>query len=303
VKFLIAALMALLCLPAYAAMSSCQLRLLKVLGRLGPEDEVKTVGVPQIQSSPRSAEVVQHVMGEGSPNTITSKVKTSKGNEIAIRIVSPIQFLALQQRVKKKGFWVLFNPSPADQKLATGHLSLLIGDHVFNRFSDDLGPEAMRSYKLQEVGALLHSSKMPYVIAQFFELSEESLQILEKFYHDRVWNYHAGVEGWRTVYDRLPFDRIDKGEACENCSVFSWSFLDPSWRAVEPKLKKVQEEFGQAKINPIPALQLDNNTQVEPYRMTFLIGLEPQKIEADLMSSKFGTDTVEAQSFFHDFKK
>jgi len=286
-------------IPASAAMSSCQIRLLKVLGRLGPEDQMKTFGVPQIRTSPKDSVVTQNLLHDASGGTIFKKVKTSTGKEISVRIESPAQFLALQQKLNRKGFWVMFNPSPADQKLATGHLSLMIGDHVFNRLSDDLGPEAMRSYTLQEVGALLYSSEMPYVSAQFFELSESSVAVLEKFYHDRVWNYHAGTTGWKTSYDRLPFDRINQGEACENCSVFSWNFLDPKWQSVEPKMKEVQEEFGQMAVNPIPALQLDKNTLVEPYRMTLLVGQDTKKIEADLASGKFGEETQEAQSFFH----
>jgi len=285
-------------MPAAAAVSDCARRLMRVMERISPSKEARLFGdLVAVPTAPARLEVSTLLKSE-------AEVQVAEQGPLKLSIKGAVAFVTLHHQLRRKGFWMIMNPNPASQSLTTGHASILIGDHLFNRLHDDLGPEAMRSVPVQDVAALfLNSADTPYLVAQFYEVSESSLATLEKFYHDRVWFYHQGRAAWRPRYERLPLSPEKRDTDCENCSLFSWSFLDPKWSARVPELGDVQAEVGQVLVDQIPIKQLYNNTQSAAYRATVLISKEPETLRTSLRDGSFSEDPVGAQTLFHEFKE
>ncbi len=283
---------------AEAALSECQLRIMKVMGRISPADEAKRFVPGSVNSvAPQRPEVASFL----KPN---AEVMVAKHGALKVQVSGPVPFTTLHQKLKTKGFWMITNPSPAGQRLVTGHASIVIGDSLFNRLSDDLGPEAIRSIPVKDVAALfMNSSETPFLVAQFYEVSESSLATLSKFFHDRTWHYHEGLAQWRPRYERLPLSPEMKDVDCENCSLFSWSFLNPRWSIQVPELGDVQSEVGEVIVDQIPLQQIFNNSGSGAYRGTVLVAKNPADTEKFLEDGSFASDPVGAQTFFHDFKK
>ena len=271
---------------------------MRILGRISPANEARLFE-PKVLGPlpPRKELVAQRFEPMG-------KAQVGNSGEMSLRIESPLDFAMKYQATKDKGFWMMMNPNPADQRLATGHATIIIGDFVFNRLSDDLGQQAMRAIHVDEVaGLFMHSRETPYLVTQFFEVSPQSLETLKKFFHDRVWNYHMPEAEWRTTYERLPLSAENKDKPkCENCSLFSWSFLDPRWADLVPELRAVQQEVGSVVVDQIPIQQLFNNSQNRAYRGTVLIAKDAAQTEEFLKKGIFSDDVVGAQTLFHDFK-
>ncbi len=275
--------------------SSCQKRLMTVLGKLAPPESTVRFG--------------DHIQ---NPTTIMrlelqplfkplGQVELPNSQKIPLAVGNYFDMKEIIDATNRKGFWILFTSSGPDQRLATGHHSLLINGTVFNRLSDDLGPEAMRSVETMEAAVFV--SKQQYVVGQFFETSDEAANILERFYHDRVWNYHAGNPKWRTHYDRLPTPKQINEEACENCAIFSWNFMDEKWLALSPDLIKVQQEIGPITVARIPSLQTANNFANQAHRMTFIWGPEKTKLVDELKDSTFSNSSEGHQALLHGFSE
>jgi hypothetical protein len=283
---------------ADAALSECQVRIMKVMGRISPADEAKRFVPSSLDSiAPERPEVAKSLQAN-------AEVMVGKIGRLKFQLSGPAPFAVLHQKLKSKGFWMIMNPSPAGQRLVTGHASIVIGDSLFNRLSDDLGPEAMRSIPVKDVAALfMNSNETPFLVAQFYEVSESSLATLSKFFHDRTWHYHEGLAEWRPRYERLPLSPEMKNVDCENCSLFSWSFLDPRWSLQVPELGDIQSEIGEVVVDQIPLQQIFNNSGSRAYRGTVLIAKNPVETEKFLEDGTFSADAVGAQTLFHDFKK
>jgi len=284
-------------LSTHAGISECE-RLMKVLTRISPADEAKVLGKPVPKTaSPHSEEVAELLKPSG-------EVQVGTRGPMKIMIEDPHTFALMQMTLKKKGFWMLTQPTAANQRLSTGHAAIIVGDHLFNRLSDDLGPDAMRSIPVKEIGAgFMQAHEYPYLIAQFYEVSEKSVETLRKFYHDRTWHYHQGKKEWRPTYERLPLGKEGAGKNCENCSLFSWSFMDPKWSEVAPELKQVQAEVGEILVDQLPLHQVYNNAQNSAYRGTILIAKDSESALKSLKDDTFTNDPLGAQTFFHGFKE
>lgn len=272
---------------------------MKVMGRISPAQEARLFAPPALgEAAPKTQQVLERLKP-----TIDAMV--GKSGRLQLRVESTTDFAALYPELRDKGFWMMMNPNPADQRLPTGHATIIVGDYLFNRLSDDLGEHAMRSIRVDEVAGIFTNSKeTPYAVLQFYELTPSSLEILKKYFHDRVWNYHANLKEWRTSYERLPLGADNKTRTdCENCSLFSWSFLDPKWTKQVPELAQVQAEVGPVLVDQIPLQQLYNNTRSPAYRGTVLVSKDAELTETLLKDGSFSEDVVGAQTLFHDFKK
>ncbi|MEO5668836.1 MAG: hypothetical protein ABIR96_12315 [Bdellovibrionota bacterium] len=282
---------------AHAVVSASQSRLMRVMDRVSPAQCARLFMLDRAPlPTPRRPEVA-------SAFTAHYRAQVANKGSLDFEVVTPLSFALKQQSIQKKGFWMLMTPNPPGQPLATGHTAIAIGDSVFNRLSDDLGSEAMRSIPIENAAAaLMQSNDTPFLVAQFYELSDSSAAALEKFYHDRVWQYHRGADGWRTSYDRLPLSPKTLTPNCENCSLFSWSFLDPKWTLRAPELRDVQSEVGDMLIDQIPLNQLHNNTKSPAYRATLIVSKSPDVVKQMIENNSFGEDAAGAQTLFHDFK-
>lgn len=296
-RSLIALWILLVSIPALAGISECE-RLLKVLNRVAPPEEAKVWGQSGLQAkAPRSAEATEILKP-------SAEVQVGKKGPLKILVEDPSFFLLAHMHLKNNGFWMITSPTSANQRLSTGHASIVVGDHLFNRLSDDLGENAMRSIPVRQVAAaFMQSNDQPYLIAQFYELSQPSTETLSKFFHDRTWNYHAGKKEWRPTYERLPLGDEGKGKNCENCSLFSWSFMDPKWTEISPELRQVQTEIGEIVVDQLPLHQVYNNAQNGAYRGTILVAKDADGARQALKDDTFTNDALGAQTFFHGFKE
>ncbi len=277
-----------------SAPSVCQTRLFKVLGRITGDDSLVHYGThitdPIVVKRPELASVFKP----------TGHVQVMGNKELDLVVGGYSDLAEALLSTYNKGFWVMQNISDEGQRLASGHHTIVINGTLFNRLADDLGPAAMQSFPPDKVAGFV--SQQPYVVGQFFETSEEATKILEKFYHDRVWNYHAGVVEWQTQYDRLPTPEQVLTDGCENCSFFSWTFMNPSWKSLSPEIEKVQREIGEVRVAPIPSVQLTKASENQAYRGTFVWGADKVKLLEDLKSGAFGETPAGHQSLLHDFQ-
>lgn len=286
-----------LSLPAKAteeAPSSCQKRLIRVLQRLSSDKHTVQLA-PHLPSQMAASNRPQLV------ETSASVKIGSYDSRIPIHVGDFSEMEELLQRTKGKGFWILQNSSGPNQRLASSHNSVVVGDTWFNRLSDDLGEHALVSVNISSPPSELLQA--PYIMGQFFELSEESAKVLHKFFHDRVWHYHAKTPEWHSIYNRHPTAREVSVERCENCTFFSWSFLLEDWLKVAPELEQIQNEIGAVSVTAIPSQQFFKNTQVRNFRQSFIWGPEKEKLLNSLKDGSFASDTEGHQSLLHSFQE
>lgn len=274
------------------APTSCQKRLIRVLQRLS--------------SSEHTVQLAPHLPSQApSPHQLVNSGSTAKlalhEDRIPIHVGDFEEMKKLFRQTKSKGFWILQNSSGPEQRLASSHNSLVVGETWFNRLSDDLGEHALVSADISS--APFQLLQTPYVLGQYFDLSEENTEVLLKFFHDRVWHYHAKTPEWHSVYNRHPTAREVTSERCENCSFFSWSFLLEDWHKVVPQLKGLQNEIGEVSVTAIPSKQFFKNTQVKNFRQSFIWGPEKEKLLNSLKDGSFSSDAEGHQSLLHSFKE
>ena len=189
----------------------CQIRLMAVLGRLSDDRRSIRVGVEATKLVKRAG--LEDLV---KPNWQASFARQNT-KSLQFQLGSFLDMKEALEQTRGKGFWVFQTPSDPGQKLATSHHAIGVNGILFNRLSDDLGENALRSFTPEEVVGLV--GMQPYILGQFFELSDEATKVLEKFFHDRVWHYHAKTPGWTSQYDRMPSPSQASAGDCENCSV------------------------------------------------------------------------------------
>lgn len=274
--------------------SNCQKRLIRVLDRISSEEHTVQLGTPT-QSEVSRDEF--HLFGQSDASVKIG----SHENPVSIRVGSHSEMADLFTQTHGKGVWILQNPSAPDQRMASSHHSIVINNTWFNRLSDDLGENAMKSLTVEEASGYLTQSS--YVMGQFVELSEESTTILHKFFHDRVWHYHAKTPDWISTYKRNPESQQVLNERCENCSFFSWSFLMKDWIRVAPDLAKVEQELGEVTVTSIPSQQFHRNSHVSTHRQNFIWGTDRESLLQSLRDGSFQSDAEGHQSLIHSFEE
>ncbi len=219
--------------------------------------------------------------------------KAFDGRDIKLRLASPEQFIQAATKFTEAGFWLIFNPSGLNDRAKLGHTTILINGWVFNRMGDGLGADAMRSYTATEVaGAVANNPEMPFVTAQYFELSPARTKLLEKFFHDRVYMYHHDRAqnkntAYNTNYAELPFTRDKTGPdqplgKLENCAVFASSFALPLWLKERPELAEITKELGSYEAAHLPNQHAALNHDSPAYRCTILMAKDLESIRKDL---------------------
>jgi hypothetical protein len=165
--------------------------------------------------------------------------------------------------------FIIFTPSGAEARVATGHMSLFVKQTWFNRVPDEAGSLAMVSQQRSlpelilwswtspppsHVFGLLAGNTPPYLVVHELQVTPAESELLHRFFHDRVWFHHAGEPSYRRPYDPLPWSRpqSDRGE---NCVTFGFSFLDPSWHFHSPQIADLAQSFGPLEVNELPIRQ------------------------------------------------
>jgi len=263
-------------------------RKLRLMGRASPAESFLS-----IQRDP-PAPVKSFTEEDYKQNLGATHVgKAFDGREMKLRLASPEQFVQAVSRFQSSGFWLLFNPSGLNDRAKLGHSTILVNGWVFNRMGDGLGAEAMRSIAATEVaGAVANNAEIPFIVAQYFELSPARTKILEKFFHDRVYRYHHDRaqnlnSAYNTSYAELPFTR-DKTSAdqplgkIENCAVFASSFALPLWLKERPELEEVVKELGTYEAAHLPNQQSALNQTSPAFRGAIMVAKDVTQIRNDL---------------------
>lgn len=239
-----------------------------------PSDKVKAVFTPQLNAV------------------------NANGQSMQMQVVRPEVFIQNSKELSNHGLWVLFSPSNSDARVASGHLRLVLTDTVFSRNVDEAGPAALTSAPLHATLANEESQNFlnnSYMVAQYFELSEPSVEALSKFMHDRVWFHHAAHQDYSSRYIPLPFTRDAQVYRGENCLTYVFCFYENRWTEIRPELFDIQNEIGTFKVNEIPARQVLNNTTAPSYRGTLLISNDPGRLKQRLLGPDIKEDHALSQ--------
>ena len=222
-----------------------------------------------------------------------------RGLQMDLKVTSFEAFAPIEKALKNSGFWVFFTPVKPDVRAAVGHAWLSVGGNVFDRY----GPWIVRSQSLNEfkdkseIREILESG---YVLSQFFEVSESSVQKIEKFMHDRVWFFNAGDERYQPKFTDRPLSQPPTDQWLENCMTFVYSWLLPKWSEMRPELQSLQAEVGKIRLSEVPSHQGFLNEQIPAYRGTVLITNHPDAITQSLKSEGWSHDPAGRQLLFSD---
>lgn len=165
----------------------------------------------------------------------------------------------------------------------------MVNRSYFTRNVDELGDGAVISREVSELLKSPHSKSMfenNFYVAQFFELGGSESAVLEKFYHDRVWNFHAAISDYKTKYVPLPFSRNPNETNVENCVTFVYSFLLPEWSARRPEMTSLARQLGSISVDEIPSRQVFLNAENAAYRGTVFITAQPDGLEKAITRSE-----------------
>jgi hypothetical protein len=211
-----------------------------------------------------------------------------KGN-----LVSTQDFLETEKLLRKKGFWIFFNGSGPDARARTGHFTVLVNGTLFNRNVDEHGMMSLTSTPVDQ--ALPFLNQYQVIAGQFFELDESNIETLSSFFHDRTWNFHAGVHDYKTKYVPLPHSRDASELMGENCLSFCFPWHSSRWSDLRPELKNIQKNLGDLELSEIPNLQLGRNARSPAYRGTLIVTDQPEQIREQLLTDgllnhKYGSD-------------
>ena len=222
-------------------------------------------------------------------------------NTLSLRLVTLDQFREHQIQLMQRGFWILTTPSGDEARVKSAHLLIGTDGAVFNRYPDESGVDAMRSFTWVEAMKLPMISQMvenEFVLAQFFETSAETEQQVEHFFHDRVWNFHARHPDYFTQYVPLPFSRDTQVTLGENCLTFSFPEFIQRWTDLRPELKLLEQEMGSMRVSEIPSRQIFLNPLSQAYRGTLLITAHPDRMRSILTSEASKDDPAVSQLLF-----
>ena len=220
-----------------------------------------------------------------------------RGEPLELSVVSPGEFLGAFGKLRGKGFWILMTPAEPGARAAAGHAWIATGDTFFDRH----GPWIVRSQDARHLavgGEPQVSIERAYAIAQFFEVSEGSLNQLDHFMHDRVWQFNAGVGSYQPRFTERPLSHPHAGHWEENCLVFAYSWLFPEWKALRPEVQGVQVEFGDVRLSEVPSQQVFLNAEVPSYRGTLLISGHPEQALRHLREDGWNRDEAGRQLLF-----
>ena len=227
--------------------------------------------------------------------------KNVQGLDLNLRVVNEHEFQEDLVILRGKGLWIFMTPSDILARVASGHFLIGTDTHLFNRSVDQAGPQAMTSLTWESafqdpiISGLVQND---FVMAQYFEIRQESVLALDHFLHDRVWNYHAGHSAYQSQYQPLPFSQGEGQSNCENCLTFTYPWFDSRWTTLRPELKAIAREMGGLRMSEIPSRQVFLNTQASAYRGTLLISSHPDRLIKDLTSDGGASNTALQQLLF-----
>jgi hypothetical protein len=252
----------------------------------------KLTGTDRVYTIPNTHSVSRLEIAEQNLLRPDVEVQTLNGGQMQLGLRNFKQFKATAETLKHKGFFTFFIPSGEGSALAAGHMNVVIDGSFFDRNLDSQGANAIRSLNLDEFSKLF--KHYPYAFAQFYELSEGSVTELAHYFHERTWNYHANTRGFKTSYASAPFRANKPLSEVENCTTFSFSFLEPEWQKRYPGLNQVSSEFGDLELNQAPSRQLVNDTKTISYRGSLFI-TDHKKFKRGLFSDGLRNDPLGSQ--------
>ena len=267
--------------PSVFAGRDCEIYLIDQINRASNPAYVKTVKV----ETPR-------IVRQLTANELALfKPELSGTGSDGIRIELSVQSLATARqkgdRLKDKGIWILTSPTPRTDGSPSGHAWMRAGNSLFDRFGPNLRSTAVAEKEFAGIYA-----RVPFVIAQFFELDETSVVNLNRFFHDRTW-FHYWSEGfhdeYRTDYAGMPYTRNRNIPNGENCVTFACAWANDRWTKLRPELSIVRDEMGSMTYSEIPIKQVYYNTQSPAYRGTILLSEDPN-LKQRLMTSDLRED-------------
>jgi len=274
----------------------CQKDLLKLLSRMSNEENPRVYEVKSFSAQKNRIESPL-LKGLDEPRV---EAKILKQGVLKMSPVSTEELVATFAETQQKGFWLLFNPSGPQDRVQSGHFTILVGGFLFNRLGDNLGQMSMSSNPIKKlVAGMIQQGGLPYpyMVAQYFEIIQESTQILAEFFHRRVWNYFDSNANqiFKTQYHPLPDTRGRNICNAENCLNFSISFMDEKYLQVMPELAQVRSEVGTMRAAQIPARQPFLNAQTPSYRGTFIVANKAEELESSLVNGTFNDEVTGGQ--------
>lgn len=195
--------------------------------------------------------------------------------------------------LKDKGFFTIFIPSGESDPIKAGHLMVFAKDALFDRNLEEQGAIALRSTPITELSTM--SSHFPYAVAQFYETSPNSVELLSRFFHDRTWLYHTGSPDYLTHYVGTPISKASGDVKAENCNTFIFSFMLPYWQNLRPEMETLKNEIGSMIVDQAPSSQIFQNTKSPSFRGTILLSHDPEKLIPLLKKDGMRNDPFGAQ--------
>jgi hypothetical protein len=194
-------------------------------------------------------------------------------------------FETVYERLQNKGMWILFNPvnlSPA-QPVAAGHFQVMIRESLFERMGNDLISKKISPALFAEM-----KTKYPFMVAQYFDLNENSITPLEKFFHDRVWFHYEGSDS--SYFAIRPLSRNHRIPHAENCLTFACPWWNEEWKNQNPLIAQVADEMGSMNLSEVPSRQIFFNPESTAYRGTFFLHQDPTAFLQSLEKDGLATD-------------
>jgi len=271
---------------------SCQINAWILLERISPTERGQFWSPPlhslsETLTAPQSISAIKEV---------THRITNVVNKNLDISFLNYAEFLSHAQATQNNGVWLIYSSRGPNTRVSTGHLMVLVRGQIFSRNIDNgLEPGPIR--KILPINSILTGEipitdglnpwlpiehQTPFVIAQLLEFHPSSVDIIEKYFNDRVAHFSPQNSAYLTTYQPLPLSHHSEIPGAENCVTFAFSFAKKRWQRTRPELETIHQELGQVPINEIPSRQIFNNPGLSSYRGTFWISGDPQKSVAEL---------------------
>ena len=196
------------------------------------------------------------------------------------------------------GMWLIFNPvSPSSHvPITAGHFQVLVKGTLFER----INPTEIISKPFTEATLKELQRNYPFMVGQYFELSEGAISDLNRFFHDRVWFHHEGNSDYLTQFSPHPFTLEKGAPQFENCMTFSCPWLNPKWTSKRPELKNLAQEMGSMSLSEVPSRQIFLNPRSNAYRGTVIFSKNPFDLIKQLKAGELQNDAYGKQLILGD---
>jgi hypothetical protein len=207
---------------------------------------------------------------------------------------SSAEFDAIEKQLRRKGFWILFNPSLNEnfRRVKVGHFSLLVDGTLFSRSFRDGTPRAAMTlpWERRAEDVDIQVGLNTFLAAQFFEANPETIQLLKQFSTERVRDLVGGQSDSSFTYKFRPYSRDRNEPRVENCATFCFNWAHPAFLEANPQLADIGKAMGTVNVAEMPNVQLGYNTSAPGNRATLIISASASETEKRLKSTEIRTD-------------